>query len=193
MATLQAARAAALGLPAASARSWGLNRAIYYAAAKRGFKGEAGGRPQSPKDGGRVHEYFLGDNKAYAVTRGGATFFTIGGDVQTPEAFERQIEARFAGTFGDAWKEAQTIVGEAPRELLESQEGFYMRVYRPRRDLLAAKWEERAAEHREDTPAEKGGEPAKGGGAAKAPARRTPSKPVRQTPSKPLRRKGSGR
>lgn len=187
MATLQAARAEALGLPAASAKSWGLNRAIYYAAAKRGFKGEGGGQPQSPKGGGRVHEYFLGDNKAYAVTRDGATFFTIGGDVQTPEAFERQIEARFAGTYGDARKEAQAIVAEAPREVLESQEGFYMRVYRPRRDLLAAKWEERAAERREDTPAEKGREPAKGGSAAKMPARRTAPKP------KPARRKGRGR
>jgi len=180
MATLQAARAQALGLPAASAKSWGLNRAIYYAAAKRGFKGEAGQKPQQPKSGGRVHEYFLGDNKAYAVTRGGATLFTIGGDVQTPEAFERQIEARFAGTFGDAWKEAQAIVTQAPRAVLESQEGFYMRVYRPRRDLLAAKWEERAAEHREDTPAEKSEETAKGGGAANAPARRTTSKPARR-------------
>ncbi|MBC7189152.1 hypothetical protein H5U35_02900, partial [Candidatus Aerophobetes bacterium] len=38
MATLQAARAFLLGLPLESAKSWGLNRAIFYAAAKRGFK-----------------------------------------------------------------------------------------------------------------------------------------------------------
>lgn len=153
MATLQAARAQALGLRLASAKSWGLNRAVYYAAAKRGFKGEAGRKPRPPKSGGRVHEYYLGDNKAYAVTRGGATLFTIGGEVQTAEAFRKQIEARFAGTFAEAWKEAQAIVAEAPREVLESQDGFYMRVYRPRRDILAAKWEERAAERREDTEA----------------------------------------
>ncbi|OYV02567.1 hypothetical protein CGW93_04880, partial [candidate division bacterium WOR-3 4484_18] len=38
MAVLQAARAHLLGLPIESAKSFGLNRAIFYAAAKRGFK-----------------------------------------------------------------------------------------------------------------------------------------------------------
>ena len=151
MATLQAARAQALGLRLASAKSWGLNRAVYYAAAKRGFKGEAGPKPRAPKGTRRVYEHFLGDDKGYAVTRGGTMLFTIGGEAQSPEAFRKQIEARFAGTFGEAWKEAQAIVAAAPREVLESQDGFYMRVYRPRRDILAAKWEERAAERREDT------------------------------------------
>jgi len=37
MATLQAARAFLLGLPLESAKSWGLNRAIFYAEAKRVF------------------------------------------------------------------------------------------------------------------------------------------------------------
>jgi len=40
MAVLQAARANVLGLPEDSAYSWGLDRAIFYAAAKRGFKRE---------------------------------------------------------------------------------------------------------------------------------------------------------
>ena len=39
MALLQAARAKALGYPLDEAESFGLNRAIFYAAAKRGFKG----------------------------------------------------------------------------------------------------------------------------------------------------------
>lgn len=38
MATLQAARAYALGLSLEEAKSFGLNRAIFYAAAKKGFK-----------------------------------------------------------------------------------------------------------------------------------------------------------
>lgn len=151
MATLQAARARALGLPVTSAKSWGLNRAIYYAAAKRGFKEEPGRTPRAPKGFGRVRAHFLGDDKGYAITHGGTMLFTIGGEVQIPEAFRKQIEARFAGTFREAWKEAQAIVAAAPRDALESQDGFYMRVYRPRRDILAAKWEERAAERREDT------------------------------------------
>jgi len=153
MATLQAARARALGLTVASAKSWGLNRAVYYAAAKRGFKQAAGRKPSRPKDARAVREYYLGDDKAYAVTVAGKTLFTIGGETQTPEAFRKQIETRFGDTFDQAWKEAQAIVAAAPRDVLESQEGFYMRVYRPRRDILAATWEERAAEHREDADA----------------------------------------
>lgn len=144
MATLQAARARALGLPADSARSWGLNRAVYYAAAKRGFKQAAGRGPGRPKGVRAVHEHYLGDDKAFAVTVGGTTLFTIGGEIQKPEDFRRQIEARFAGTFAEAWKEAQAVIETHPREVLESQEAFYMKVYRPRRDVLASKWTERA-------------------------------------------------
>ncbi|MGH2435669.1 MAG: hypothetical protein ACRDFA_01600 [bacterium] len=145
MATLQAARAHALGLPVESAKSWGLNRAIYYAAAKRGFKGESSGRkPRTPKGARRVFEHSFGDDKAYAVKSRGKTLFTIGGEIQRAEDFRRQIEARFAGTFAGAWKEAAAIVGAHPKEVLESQNGFYMKVYRPRRDVLATKWNERA-------------------------------------------------
>jgi len=144
MATLQAARAKALGLPLASAKSWGLNRAIYYAAAKRGFKGGKG--PAKPKKyTASFGEFHLGDDKAYKVTAGRATLFTIGGEIQRPEDFRRQIEQRFAGTFKDAWAEALRIVQAHPKAVLESQQMFYMQVYRPRRDVLAAKWTEQAA------------------------------------------------
>lgn len=146
MAVLQAARGRALGLPLVSARSWGLNRAIYYAAAKRGFKGAPGRIPTAPKGARTVREVFLGDDKGYAVSTGGATLFTIGGELQTPEEFRRQIEARFAGTFAEAWREATAIIEAQPRAVLESQNDFYMKVYRPRRDVLAAKWNERAGQ-----------------------------------------------
>ena len=144
MATLQAARAKTLGLSTASAQSWGLNRAIYYAAAKRGFKG--GKAPAKPKKyTTSFGEFFLGDDKAYRVKAAGATLFTIGGEIQRPEDFRRQIEQRFAGTFGAAWEEALRIVAAFPKPVLESQQQFYMQVYRPRRDVLAAKWTEEAA------------------------------------------------
>ena len=42
MATLQAARAHLLGLKLDEAYSWGLTKAIFFAAAKRGFKGGSG-------------------------------------------------------------------------------------------------------------------------------------------------------
>jgi hypothetical protein len=44
MALLQAARAKALGYTLDEAESFGLNRAIFYAAAKRGFKGGTGSK-----------------------------------------------------------------------------------------------------------------------------------------------------
>lgn len=146
MAVLQGARGRALGLPLVSAKSWGLNRAIYYAAAKRGFKGAPGRTPKAPKGARTVREVFLGDDKGYALSTGGATLFTIGGELQTPEEFTRQIEARFAGTFAEAWREAMTIIEGQPRAVLESQNEFYLKVYRPRRDVLAAKWNERAGQ-----------------------------------------------
>lgn len=52
MATLQAARAYILGLPLESALSWGLNRSIFYAAAKRGFKGGPGVKGKGAKGKG---------------------------------------------------------------------------------------------------------------------------------------------
>ncbi len=152
MAVLQAARAAALGLPLSSARSWGLNRAIFYAAAKRGFKGSSGRAPGPAavvaKPGGRrvaAREFLLGDDKAYKVTVKGKMLFTIGGDIQTPEEFERQIARSFAGTYRQAWDEALRVVKAYPRIVLESQTGFYEQVYRPRRDELAKRWNERAS------------------------------------------------
>lgn len=144
MATLQAARAKALGLSLASAQSWGLNRAIYYAAAKRGFKGGAG--PAKPKKyTGSFGEFSLGGDKAYKVNAGGKTLFTIGGEIQRPEDFRKQIVARFAGTYTEAWEEAGRIMQAYPVVVLESPQQFYLQVYRPRRDVLAAKWTERAA------------------------------------------------
>ena len=145
MATLQAARARALGLPLATAKSWGLNRAIYYAAAKRGFKSTGGAGPAKPRGTRAVpREFFLGDDKAYQVTTRGRKLFTVGGEIQSPEDFHRQIEQRFAGTFRPAWGEAQKIVQQFPRRVLESQGAFYALIYRPRRDDLAKTWAERA-------------------------------------------------
>ena len=70
MAMLQAARAYRLGLPLESSLSWGLNRAIFYAAAKRGFRrlkmprrprGEALAKPLLEERA----VFYLGDEMAY--------------------------------------------------------------------------------------------------------------------------------
>ncbi|MGQ0549987.1 MAG: hypothetical protein ACT4PY_10025 [Armatimonadota bacterium] len=147
MATLQAARAKALGLSLASAKSWGLNRAIWYAAAKRRLaSGTATAKPAKPgKPKVAAEEFRLGSDKAYRVAGRGRPQFTIGGQVQKPADFERQIVRRFTGTFRQAWSESLKIIAAYPREVLESQTAFYDLVYRPRRDKLAKQWNDRAA------------------------------------------------
>ena len=152
MAILQAARAERLGLPEKSAYSWGLNRAIFFAAAKQGFGhgGASGGVGQH--EGRKVaapaapdrEEYRLGDELAYRDPRASTLYFTIGGDTQTEKEFQRQIIARFgdAAHFDRAWKEATGIVAAASPESLRSGREFYQQVYRPRRDELKDSWSE---------------------------------------------------
>jgi hypothetical protein len=129
MAMLQAARANELGFSLRRAKSWGLNRTIFYAAAKRGFKHAAGkpvGRGRSAK--GRVvrvgKSYFLGNEMAYTSRKGNRTYFTIGGEAQTEADFKRNIEARFGNAFTLAWKESLDVVRQYPKDVLLSQNVF---------------------------------------------------------------------
>ena len=155
MATLQAARAKRLGLSVTAAKSWGLNRAIFYAAAKRGFKEK---RKVLTREAEEVEKepikrardaYFLGDEMAYVSKTGRQSYFTIGGKLQTEADFGQQIERRFGNAFSDAWKEALEIMKQYPKGILLSQNRFFEEVYRPRRDELASKWTE-ASESGED-------------------------------------------
>lgn len=147
MAILQAARAKELGLSVVAAKSWGLNRAIFYAAAKRGFKERRIPRRSLEEIGRRPVErrrdaYFLGDEMAYISRKDSRSYFTIGGELQTENDFKRQIEKRFGSIFQTAWKQSLEIVKQYPKEVLVSQKGFFEEVYRPRRDELASKWTE---------------------------------------------------
>nr|MDO8134254.1 hypothetical protein [Candidatus Njordarchaeum guaymaensis] len=148
MATLQAARALALGLPEVLAKSWGLNRAIFYAAAKRGFKAKPPmERPLAEIQRKPMMEtpdaFHLGSEMAYKTQgKDGQTYFTIGGQVQTEKDFERQIASRFGGKFNEAWKEALELVKQFDPSVLLSQHDFYELVYKPERDKLASKWTE---------------------------------------------------
>ncbi len=153
MALLQAARAFVLGLPSESAKSWGLNRAIFYAAAKRGLLGK---RP-SPAEGirlpsgvmeeerrRRLQESFgihhLGDEYAYSVVLDGKKLFVIGDEIQTEEGFGKQVEKRFGPLFTQAWEEAVEICRKADKGVLLSQRYFYESLYKPQRDKLAQRW-----------------------------------------------------
>jgi len=144
MGLLQAARAFVLGLPLVSAYSWGMNRSIFYAAAKRGFKrGSGSGAPLSPRGSSKGGDtFYLGDEMAFKKKQSGKPCFTIGGKVQTEDDFKRQIEARFQGSFGRAWQEALIYVRQFDREILESGTAFYSQVYRPKRDEFADRWTE---------------------------------------------------
>lgn len=153
MAVLQAARAYLLGMPLDSAKSWGLNRAIFYAAAKRGFKGrralpfdrtalpvERFAREKIEEIEGSYGSYHLGDEMAYRVQMDGRSIFTIGNELQTAEDFAKRIESRFGGAFEEAWREAVEMCRGFDRGVLLSQRYFFETVYKPRRDKLATKW-----------------------------------------------------
>ncbi len=153
MATLQAARAYVLGEPMDTAKSWGLNRAIFYAASKHGFKHEHG--PMRPprfkleideKKIAKIQKTFgishLGDEMGYSVELEGKKFFTIGDEVQTADKFKKQIASRFGKGFKKAWDEAVKICKGYDRSVLLSQHFFYETVYKPRRDELAEHWSE---------------------------------------------------
>lgn len=149
MAVLQAARARALGLDINEAKSWGLNRAVFYAAAKRGWenaKAVGARRPiiaELDRDrNSKELEYVLGGEKAYLCPdpKYGLRFM-FGGEVQSPEAFDRQVKRRF-DDWDRAWEEAREIIDSSPAADLESQHRFFDHVYKPRRDALAAKWSE---------------------------------------------------
>jgi hypothetical protein len=146
MAVLQATPAAALGLPRDSAYSWGLNRAIFIAAAKRGFRAPAKGEPGAPTAAHPSDEvYRLGDDEAIRARGSEELLFAIGGETQTVAEFERSVVARF-GTqenFAAAWEEARLLVGGFDRAALESRSRFYEEVYRPRRDELSDDWTRR--------------------------------------------------
>jgi hypothetical protein len=160
MATLQAARAYVLGLPVASAKSFGLNRAIFYAAAKRGFKAKGGIKPPtqfkskakeySDREIKKMQKSFtmasIGDEAAYNVEIDGKRLFVMGSEVQSPEDFGKQIARRFGKNFSQAWKEAVKICKEYDKGVLLSQRYFYQTIYKPRRDELAKKWTEKYGE-----------------------------------------------
>ena len=144
MALLQAARAHVLGLPLESACSWGLNRSIFIAAAKRGFKGGGGSAGGGP--GGSNNTYFLGDDMAFTAGNAGVLLFTIGGKVQTKEEFDKRVRSRFGKAYPAAWKEALSYVKSFDRDVLSSKEDFFSEVYRPVRDSWADRWSQ-ASEH----------------------------------------------
>jgi hypothetical protein len=153
MAILQAARAYVLGLTREEAESFGLNRAIFYAAAKKGFLGKRVHPPDKVRIPGKPPDYIkevmhtmsifqLGDEWAYSLIIEGKRLFFIGEQVQTSEDFYKQVAKRFGLFFEKAWEQALSICKNYPEGVLKSQRYFYETVYKVRRDKLVKEWNE---------------------------------------------------
>ncbi len=139
MALLQAARYYLMTGDLEKAKSFGLNRAIFYAWLKyyynpgkirrpRGFSEEELKRIEKLKPLGVLKD------KAPVSPRG---WFMMGGVEQRPEDFDRQVARRFeeAGIpFQVAWEKALAYVSKFPEHVLKDPNLFFRYVYEPVRD-----------------------------------------------------------
>lgn len=140
MGLLQAARYYLLKGDLEKAKSFGLNRAIFYAWAKyyrpvykyskkTFYKKMLGGILEEK---GEKWEY-VGNEKAPLGPNG---WFMIGDKEQTPEDFDKNIKEKIEQyiDFNTAWNVALEYLKRFPKNVLEDQQEFYKKVYEPIRD-----------------------------------------------------------
>ncbi len=141
MGLLQAARYYLIYGDMNKAKSFGLNRAIFYAWAKR--RGQVASRrlgmgqvsrsksSVSSKEGARLIE--AAGEEAFVSPTG---YFTMGGQEQRPEDYDRQIAERINAVipYEKAWKAALNYLRKFPRNVLTDPRKFYEKVYKPVRD-----------------------------------------------------------
>lgn len=147
MALLQAARYYALTGDLEKAKSFGLNRAVFYAWAKhygpaaRPRRGEGGPKPRRPPSAGRAEEAIESEvlGETVYVTRDG--WFAMGGVAQKPSDYDRQVVRAIEAVvpYEEAWRRALDYVKSFPRSVLENPQEFYKRVYEPVRDGFVEK------------------------------------------------------
>ena len=140
MGLLQAARYYLIKGDIERAKSFGLNRAIFYAWAKRyardrltrigrRFKAEVA-KTQTAE----LRAEQIGDETAYLSPRG---WFIIGEAEQLPKDYDQQIARRIEAAairYEDAWKTAISYLKSFSRDALVDQQKFYREVYKPVRD-----------------------------------------------------------
>jgi hypothetical protein len=138
MGLLQAARYYLLTGDLERAKSFGLNRAIFYAWAKRHARGVASKRGTSKAakgsaEGEKERAVQAGDEVAFVSERG---WFEIGGEEQRPEDYDRQIAQHVEGVvpYERAWQAALEYLKSFDREALLDQQRFFKEVYEPVRD-----------------------------------------------------------
>jgi len=138
MALLQAARYYLLTGDLERALSFGLNRAIFYAWLKYYYNPGKIRRPKnfSEEELKRIEKLKpVEPLKDKAPTKGG--WFAIGGQVQRPEDFMRQVARRFEESgipFELAWRKALEYVSKFPEHVLKDPNSFFKYVYEPVRD-----------------------------------------------------------
>ncbi len=138
MALMQAARYYVLRGDIEQAKSFGLNRAIFYAwAKKRGIGQRKLLSKPLPSREQKISELeeVVGDEVVYRVP---GRWYMIGGQEQTPRDFDRQVVQRFGGqkTFQKYWEAALRYIQRFPLETIKSQREFYEKIYLPVRDNI---------------------------------------------------------
>jgi len=139
MALLQAARCFVLTRDVEKSKSFGLNRAIFYAWAKR--RGMEAKKPPSrrgvvkpiEKQVEEKNVFYLGNEAAYLSGDG---WLTIGNTKQTPRDYDDQIARRINGVipYEEAWRRSFEYLKKFPQEVLLDQQKFFNQVYKPVRD-----------------------------------------------------------
>ena len=141
MALLQAARYYILTGDLEKAKSFGLNRAIFYAWAKYYGKDYVPkyrrGMPRIP--GKRKYRFIRVVGEQVPVSENG--WFIMGGVEQRPEDYDRQVASRInmVVPYEEAWKAALNYVKSFPRSILLDPQKFYEEVYKPVRDRFIEK------------------------------------------------------
>lgn len=140
MALLQTARFYIITKDLEMSKSFGLNRAIFYAWAKhragRLTPRRARVEVSKPLERTKSREgelVFLGDEGAYVSDRG---WFKIGDKDQTPQEYDMTVARRieYVMPYEEAWNAALKYLSRFDKSVLLSQKHFYELVYKPVRD-----------------------------------------------------------
>ena len=142
MGILQAARYYVIYGDLDKAKSFGLNRAIFYAWAKyygRGYipKNVKYKVPSSARSDRKLVKV-VGEDVFQDAETG---YFVIGDKPQTPEDYDKEIKEKIDHIvpYDEAWKAAVDYVSSFSRETLMNQRAFYEKVYLPVRDAFIEK------------------------------------------------------
>ena len=133
MALLQAARYFILKGDINKAKSFGLNRAIFYAWAKHYRVARAKKSGIASSSGKEIKFEYLGNEQAPVSPNG---FFMMGEQEQRPEDFDKEIADKIeqAIPFKVAWEAALKYVSKFPKRVLLDQQEFFKKVYDPVKD-----------------------------------------------------------